>query len=215
MVRVLIVYLAVFSLFCNGALAQESQKTRGEKTLFLGKTTFGLHIPTLLAPPAGLGIYLGDSVLLGVESGSISVDQDDGNTKSSAEFTNQGIYVRIFTGNSFNFLLAVHQRNWKADATVTKTSGSTTETATASLEAKAQVATLGIGNQWSWDWGLVFGIDWVLGSSLLNSSSTSIVKTSTFVDDADATKELEEFGDFLNEVSAFPGVFNITIGLAF
>jgi len=222
MKRILIICLAICAMFYNVALAQESQKVRADKTIFLGITPVGIHIPTLVAPPVGIGFYLGDSWLFGIESGSKSLDQDDGDTKSSADFSNQGIYARWFTGNSFNILFAVHQRNWKASAVVTKSvrSGFTivTESATADLEAKATVATIGIGNQWSFGWGLVLGADWALGSALLSSSSTATITANGFSntqDAADAEKDLTEFGDFLNKASSFPGVLNLTIGFAF
>ncbi|MCP4751367.1 MAG: hypothetical protein GY866_10770, partial [Proteobacteria bacterium] len=194
---------------------------RGDSLLLVGMSG-GLHIASALTTPATLAVYLGESVLIGVESGSASSSQDDAEGEAEATYTNQGIYLRYFMGNSFNILVAANNRTWTADATVTQTTvtwtGTTTETVTADLEASATIGTLGIGNQWLTDFGFTLGIDWIVGSGILGSSVSSNIKTTTTTDPAEMAQfqqDLEDFGEFLNLVSALPGFFVVTIGFTF
>ncbi len=203
----------IFLISVNNLYAVDSTGVRKNKTVFLGATPAGIHIPTIIATPFGVGFYLGDSGLIGFETASASSNQDDGDNTSTATFTNQGIYARWFTGNSFNLLFAIHSRTFEADATVVDPD--TSDSATADLKAEALVGTIGIGNQWSFDWGLVIGADWAVASGLINSSSSVNLRSSTYSDPAEATKDMEEFAEVLNLVSALPGFVNLTLGFAF
>ncbi|MCP4294016.1 MAG: hypothetical protein GY786_00210 [Proteobacteria bacterium] len=203
----------IFLMSVNNLYAAGSSGVRANKTVFLGVTPAGIHVPTIIAKPMGGGFYLGDSGLIGYETASASDNQDDGDSTSTVTFTNQGIYARWFTGNSFNLLFAVHNRTFEADVTVVDPD--TSYSATADLKAEATVGTIGIGNQWSFDWGLVIGADWAFASGLINSSSSVDIRSHTYADPADATKELEKFAEFLNLLSASPGFVNLTLGFAF
>ena len=226
--------LAIVFLSASVAVAAETRAHRSDSLIFLGISPFGIHIPTLFASPVGVGIYLGDNLLFGVESGGISGEsQDDaGTATTSASFDNTGAYIRLFPGtNSFNFFAAVHKREWDLQATSTfisidpVTGFFTTVRASAALTASATVGTLGIGNQWIMDFGLVLGMDWLLLSGPISSETTAVVsatgtvggftQTLTPQQKAEGEKDLKEFADFLNDVSAIPGLFVFTIGLAF
>ena len=225
--------LVLAILFLSAPLAQaaDTRANRSDSFVFLGTSPVGIHIPTLIAPPVGLGIYLGDNWLFGVESGSVAGEsQDDAGSTASVSFENTGAYIRWFPGtNSFNYFAAVHQRKWEARASSTFSSFEagffTTVRADAELTASATVGTLGIGNQWIMDFGLVLAADWLVLSGLISSESTAVVnatgtvggitQTLTPQQKRDAEKDMKEFGDFLNQVSALPGFLVFTIGLAF
>ena len=228
--------LAILFLSAPFAQAAETRANRSDSLIFLGISPFGIHIPTLIAPPVGFGIYLGDNLLIGVESGSVSASgdsQDDaGTSTTNVSFDNTGAFVRLFPGtNSFNFFAAVHKREWAVDATATfigidqATGFFATVQASAALTASTTVGTLGIGNQWIMDFGLVLGMDWLLLSGPISSETTAVVnavgtvggftQTLTAQQKAQGEKDLTKFADFLNDVSAIPGLFVFTIGLAF
>ncbi|MCH7478490.1 MAG: hypothetical protein IIA14_10360, partial [SAR324 cluster bacterium] len=113
--------LAIVFLSASVAVAADTRANRSDSLIFLGISPFGIHIPTLFASPVGVGIYLGDNLLFGVESGSISGEsQDDKGSTGTASFDNTGAYIRLFPGtNSFNFFAAVHKREWDVQATST------------------------------------------------------------------------------------------------
>ena len=222
--------LAIVFLSASVAVAADTRANRSDSLIFLGISPFGIHIPTLIASPVGVGIYLGDNLLFGVESGGISGEsQDDKGSTGTASFDNTGAYVRLFPGtNSFNFFAAVHKREWDIAATSSFFNSETGQSviASAALTASATVGTLGIGNQWIMDFGLVLGMDWLLLSGPISSETTAVVSVTGTVagipnqflapqQKAQAERDLKDFAEFLNDVSAIPGLFVFTIGLAF
>ncbi|MCP4751762.1 MAG: hypothetical protein GY866_12770, partial [Proteobacteria bacterium] len=65
-------FLFIAMLFSASlALAADSRGNRGDSLLLVGMSG-GLHIASALTTPATLAVYLGESVLIGVESGSAS-----------------------------------------------------------------------------------------------------------------------------------------------
>jgi len=192
----------------------------------LGMAPVGIHLATLVAPPVRVAVLLGD-LTVGFDSGSASSSQTSGTAKSIATYTNQGLNVRYFFGNSFNASLGYHMRNYSAEATATSStstySGGSWTTTTASetftLDAKTTVATLGIGNHWLMDWGLWIGVDWLLASNALSQTSeatlTSSTGTVTAAESAKFKKDAEKLGDLINAVSASSGFAVLTIGFAF
>jgi len=192
----------------------------------LGMAPVGIHLATLVAPPVRVAVLLGD-LTVGFDSGSADNSQSSGTAKSTATYTNQGLNVRYFFGNSFNASLGYHMRNYSAEATATSStstySGGSWTTTTASetftLDAKTTVATLGIGNHWLMDWGLWIGVDWLLASNALSQTSeatlTSSTGTVTAAESAKFKKDAEKLGDLINAVSASSGFAVLTIGFAF
>ena len=194
----------------------------------LGMAPVGIHLATLVAPPVRVAVLLGD-LTVGFDSGSADNSQSSGTAKSTATYTNQGLNVRYFFGNSFNASLGYHMRNYSAEATATSTTStfdsdtwawtSTTSSETFTLDAKTTVATLGIGNHWLMDWGLWIGVDWLLASNALSQTSeatlTSSTGTVTAEESAKFKKDAEKLGDLINAVSASSGFAVLTIGLAF
>ena len=192
----------------------------------LGMAPVGIHLATLVAPPVRVAVLLGD-LTVGFDSGSASSSQTSGTAKSIATYTNQGLNVRYFFGNSFNASLGYHMRNYSAEATATSStstySGGSWTTTTASetftLDAKTTVATLGIGNHWLMDWGLWIGVDWLLASNALSQTSeatlTSSTGTVTAAESAKFKKDAEKIGDLINAISASSGFAVLTIGFAF
>ena len=186
----------------------------------------GIHLATLVAPPVRVAVLLGD-LTVGFDSGSADNTQSSGTAKSTATYTNQGLNVRYFFGNSFNASLGYHMRNYSAEATSTSSSSTysggswttTTASETFTLDAKTTVATLGIGNHWLMDWGLWIGVDWLLASNALSQTSeatlTSSTGTVTAAESAKFKKDAEKLGDLINAVSASSGFAVLTIGLAF
>jgi hypothetical protein len=211
--------------------ANSSRENRDESTVFLGISPIGLHIPTLLTHPVGLGVYLGPNWMAGAEYGSFSATFDDGDSKATANYQNIGAYTRWFPGtNSFNLGLAVHRRTFKADAETAvddPTYGSVD--VTGSLKATATVGSLIVGNQWMMDFGLVLALDWVIVSGLISGKTdsklngTAVLPDGTVVDldkldpktKRKSERDLSSLGDVVNQASAFPGLLVFTIGWAF
>ena len=219
--------LCLSILFCASvAWAADSAGNRGDSFIMLGMAPVGIHLATLVAPPVRVAVLLGD-LTVGFDSGSASSSQTSGTAKSIATYTNQGLNVRYFFGNSFNASLGYHMRNYSAEATATSStstySGGSWTTTTASetftLDAKTTVATLGIGNHWLMDWGLWIGVDWLLASNALSQTSeatlTSSTGTVTAAESAKFKKDAEKLGDLINAVSASSGFAVLTIGFAF
>ena len=210
-------------LFSSVAFAQ-SQRTPGQrppveksrqdqKILFVGWSPFGVHIPTYLTRPYNLGLYVKDYALVGLEYGSVSLNTEFGDHKAKASYTNMGVYARLFSGFSLNYLFAIHKRNFEGEITTTLSGQEYSVVA----KTEAQVATIGLGNQWKTDFGLVLGVDWGVFSKTLASSSTVEVKAES-ISDSDR-KSLEEDGeelaDYVNTMSALPGFLILTLGWAF
>jgi hypothetical protein len=87
-----------------------------------------------------------------------------------------------------------------------------------SLDADAIVGTIGVGNEWLMDFGLTIGCDWVVGSGIISSSVKKKVSSNTDLPEEDkkeAEKELDKLGKLLNDFSASPGAFILTLGLSF
>ena len=219
--------LCLSILFCASvAWAADSAGNRGDSIVMLGMAPVGIHLATLVAPPVRVAVLLGD-LTVGFDSGSADNSQSSGTAKSTATYTNQGLNVRYFFGNSFNASLGYHMRNYSAEATSTSStstySGGSWTTTTASetftLDAKTTVATLGIGNHWLMDWGLWIGVDWLLASNALSQTSeatlTSSTGTVTAEESAKFKKDAEKLGDLINAVSASSGFAVLTIGFAF
>ena len=219
--------LCLSILFCASvAWAADSAGNRGDSIIMLGMAPVGIHLATLVAPPVRVAVLLGD-LTVGFDSGSADNTQSSGTAKSTATYTNQGLNVRYFFGNSFNASLGYHMRNYSAEATSTSSSSTysggswttTTASETFTLDAKTTVATLGIGNHWLMDWGLWIGVDWLLASNALSQTSeatlTSSTGTVTAAESAQFKKDAEKLGDLINAVSASSGFAVLTIGLAF
>ena len=219
--------LCLSILFCGSvAWAADSAGNRGDSIIMLGMAPVGIHLATLVAPPVRVAVLLGD-LTVGFDSGSADNTQSSGTAKSTATYTNQGLNVRYFFGNSFNASLGYHMRNYSAEATSTSSSSTysggswttTTASETFTLDAKTTVATLGIGNHWLMDWGLWIGVDWLLASNALSQTSeatlTSSTGTVTAAESAKFKKDAEKLGDLINAVSASSGFAVLTIGLAF
>ena len=221
-----ILILSIVSLFLVNGLAfgADSRANRAERIGYIGMTPIGIHIPTILTQPVQVGVFLGDSLMVGLETGEAKFEDTDSDTNatSSVTYTNQGAWTRYFAGNSFNFLFAYNKRTFSGSATVTETqtttvngtSVSATARADASVEAVANVLTFGVGNQWNLG-GFVLGVDWLVGSSLSSSSNSYTVGTNTGVDTTTIETDLDKLGKDLNDISAFPGLMILTLGFSF
>ena len=212
--------VVLFSLLlASSAFAADSAGNRKDKSLYVGFVPFGLHIATLISQPMQVGFYATPDLLVGVESGGATSEQDDGDSKSTATYTNQGVFARYFTGNSFNFLLAYNKRAFTADATVTQTDYvqgvPVTSKAEAAVEAEANVVTLGVANHWTFDFGMVLGFDWLVASGIASESNSYSIKSNTGISSTEVEKDLDDLGKALNVISAFPGVMILTLGFTF
>ena len=219
--------LCLSILFCGSvAWAADSAGNRKDSIIMLGMAPVGIHPATLIAPPIRVAVILGD-ITVGIDAGSADSSQTSGTAKSTATYTNQGLNLRYFFGNSFNASFGYHMRNYSAEATASSSTYSysggtwttTTATETFTLDAKASVATIGIGNHWLLDWGLWIGGDWVLAGSALSSTSeatsTNTSGTISATESAKFKKDAEALGDLVNDISASSGFAVLTIGFAF
>lgn len=231
--RTLALVICLVALTVTSALAASSEDNRDDSLIFVGVSPFGITAPHIIGAlvgspylPVSAGVYLGSHFLIAGEYGFMSVDAEEdqaGDSEFKGEFTNLGIYARIWPGtNSFNFLVAVRQRTWDIDARVDIVDDTTgfARQVGVSLDADATVATLGIGNQWVTDFGLTIGLDWLVVSGLIDSSTSGKIDAAELntlapADVAEAEQELEDVGDALNEISALPGFLVLTIGWSF
>jgi len=199
-----------------------SADNRGDSIIFVGISPFGLHLPTLATQPLSLGVHLGDSLLLAVESGSRDFTvKGTKNDELSGTYSNQGIYARWFTGNSFNFLLGYHKRSLEVVYDYEIKVATIAVPLTSDVTYEANVATLGFGNQWLTDFGMVIGMDWLLLSSVTGSSfdfSTPALPGNVPLDATTQTKldkAKQDANDLLDLASSIPGILVLTIGYSF
>lgn len=207
----LIVFLMVFA--ASAVFARSSRENRGDNFIFFGYTPVGVHIATLFSQPFSVGFIFGESLEIGFEAGTWQDSDNDGDVSFSGEFSNSGVFLKWFPGNSFYFSLSGHKREWTLTATSTLSSGNV---ALATVKTEATVVGIGIGNQWMFDFGLFIGVDWVLLSGAVSSSKTVNISSSlSAADQAEAQRDFEEAGDTLNRWSGLSGAAILTIGFSF
>mgnify|MGYP001377773212 FL=1 len=221
--------LCLSILFCGSvAWAADSAGNRKDSIIMLGMAPVGIHPATLLAAPARVAVILGD-LTVGIDAGSGSSSYYTTGkattflTTTSGTYTNQGLNARYFLGNSFNFSLGYHMRNFSGTTTATAYTlsnyGVTYQIETFTMDAKTSVATIGIGNHWLMDWGLWIGGDWVLASSALSQTkevtSTGTTGSPSAAQLASFKKNAEAAADEMNAWSASGGFAVFTIGFAF
>jgi len=249
------VALSAFGLLITGLAAPvlaDSESNRGDSILFLGTTPWGVHGPTILASPFfktkdpkakvksdggssinTVGMYLGDSWLVGLQMGTGKLTYEDAKTsgaitetaKSTMDFTTTGAYVRWFPGNSFNVLLSVDNREFALKGGYVATDGVNAIKSTVDMKTTSQVATLGLGNQWNTDFHLVIGVDWAVVSALMSNKTDFTVSGSGSVNGTPVAltaaekkameDDVKQFGTDLGKFSSFPGALIVTLGLAF
>ena len=204
------------------AFGKSSEENRGDSLLYVGITPgLLLHPPSLLSQPVGVAVYLGKSLVLGGEFGSNSATQDNNGDVATVSYTNMGVVLRWFPGNSFNFLLAAHQRTWDGRANVNISNGlGGTIPVGMSMQAQTTVGSLGIGNQWMADFGLTWGFDWFVLSGPLSSTTRFAIDASALgglgaTQIAEAETRGNDMLKVLNLVSVFPGLFVFNLGWSF
>ena len=216
--------LCLSILFCGSvALAADSAGNRKDSIIMLGMSG-GIHSASILAAPARVAIILGD-LTVGIDAGSGSPTYTStGWTETTGTYTNQGLNARYFLGNSFNFSLGYHMRNFSGTTTATAYtssyfSGVSYQTETFTVDTKTSVATIGIGNHWLLDWGIWIGGDWVLASNTLSQTkevtSTGTTGSPSATQRASFKKNAEAAADEMNAWSASGGFAVFTIGFAF
>lgn len=188
-----------------------TQGNRRDSFLYVGISPFGIHIPTLFTTPFSVGVFLGESLYLGGEFGFWDIDFTDDDDTSIGSYSNVGGVVRYFTGNSFYLSAALHYRTWSVDVTYDYSSS----TGAGTLDASALVGSIGLGNQWITDIGFTFGIEYVVLSALLSSSVDANVTATGGGSASEADDELNVIGEFLNDVSAWPGFLIFSFGWSF
>lgn len=232
-------WLLVFILLPGFAHA----KGKGDREAFIGITPISAQAPVFLATPWEVGMILGENWTISLDYGWSSFDfnhdeeEEHGNMMgnggsmsnerwelwegeldqatwmdANGNYKSQGVKLRMFLTDSLNLLVALHERQFNANL-----GGPTT--GQGKVNAKAQVASLGIGSQWFLDAGLVVGVDWAVGSSLIGQSvSTSWKEEPTSLTTAEqdtALAEMRTFGESANALSARSGGFNLFIGWSF
>ncbi len=213
-----------FILIYNFGFSQTSQDNRGDSYFYIGLMPVGAHVTTLLARPFAVAVYLGSNIIVGAEYAKVADSQYQSeyytekakgieeSSDVSGTFVTQGAFVRFFSeGSSLNLLLAYHYRVWEGEGILSKNE----DIATGSMKFESDVATIGFGNQWMADSGLTLGIDWYADSRAVERKITYQVTSNTGIPEDEVNDEIEDFGEFLNSVSALPGFFVITLGMSF
>jgi len=177
-----------------------SRDNRDDSIIFIGITPFGLHEPTSLTHPFVFGIYIGTGLQIGVESGTVNFENDS----ATATATNRAVFVRLFSGGSFNFRVSVNERIWYAETTDTQVA--------VTAQTTIRSMTIGIGNQWITDSGVTIGGDWVF---FTRESETAVIYSKNFAQNLAAQAA---FADLSKEEELFDtgmGLVNFTIGYSF
>ena len=179
----------------SSALAADSKGNRKSNSILIGVTA-GIHPFYILNSPYRIEIP-GEDWSFGLEYGS--------GTWSSLNISNQGLYARYFTGNSFNILMGYFQRGFSSDGW--STTNASLSTVTYKVDTKITDFGLAIGNQWIYDWGGSLGIDWyMMGTG--SATTTATVTSGT----ADATSNAKASSDTKVSTS---GIFIFTYGFSF
>jgi len=211
--KLLTVLVSLF-MFTGIAVAGDSASNRGDSFLMVTVNPVGIDLRKATgAMPVDVGIYLGESLILGATAANGTWEEDNEDSKTTITYTNSGAFIRAFPGNSFNLFASYNQGTWDGEFTVIEASTS----ATGTFKAEATVAMFGLGNHWLLDSGITIGADWVFGGTILDSSTTVTYSGSTLSadDKVEADKDLTEIGDILNDWSASPGAVNFFIGFSF
>ncbi len=147
---------------------------RRDSILFIGITPVGISVPVNLTRPFSVGFYLGQDKQFGLEYGYSNFNESGTIVSSTASLDISGIYMRHFTGNSFNLLFGVRQRTWTAEATVKKWQASSNSYRTTAVVRtdSMQMIRFGIGNQWVTDSGITLGGDWGIVTTRIGNISS-------------------------------------------
>ena len=178
-----------------------SKNHRDDSIFFIGITPVGLHKPTVVTHPFVFGIYIGTGLQIGVESGTASFSNDI----ADATAIHRSVFVRLFPGGSFNFLLAVNERIWSAEA-------NTISSVPVTAMTTKKTYTYGIGNQWITDSGVTIGGDWVF---FTQESDSETIYSANYAGNPAAQAA---FADLSMEEDLFAtgiGAANFTIGFSF
>ncbi len=221
----MILFLAIF-LVSLPLFAATSSENRADSMLFIGISPIGVHAVTILTRPYNVGFYLGSSFMMGFEYGKVNDSdyehtyldkkydgEDSGEeTNVSGSYTNEGVYGRVFSGDSsLNLYLGYHVRTWDGEGTLTKETGE----AEADMTFRSSTGTMGIGNLWQFDSGLTIGINWYVDSRILEQSVDYKITSNTGIPEDEIEEEVEDFGKFLNAVSGLFGFVVVTAGMSF
>ena len=213
-------------LFAFSLSAATSQENRKDSLVYVGLTPFGIHAPSILTRPLNVGVYLGSNFMFGAEYGRLQdsdyehaylekkydEDHSSDETNVSGSYTNEGVYLRVFSGeSSLNLYVAYHVRTWDGEGTLTRDSG----VATGTMKFQTRVGSVGIGNRWQFDSGLTFGVDWYVDSRILEQSLEYEITSNTGIPQDEVETEVEDFGKFLNAVSGLPGLCVVSFGISF
>lgn len=172
--------------------------------MFVGASPVDIYNPSVSAMPYSVGLYLGDSLILGVENFSKGYS----NGIASATAGGQSIFIRIFTGNSYNMKLAMHERTIKSAIDIGN--GATTMQETDTRE----FISFGIGNQWITDAGITLGGDWVFyGKSTGKRKYTS--ENNGGPDVSTAQNAIDVLKNGINVYNFGFGLVTFTIGFTF
>ena len=201
-------------MFAGIASAGSSESNRGDSYLMAIWNPIGVDARKVTgAQTVDLGIYLGDSFILGGTAANGTWEDDEGTSNITISYTDVGAFARVFPGNSFNVFASYNERTWDGEFTVTEAFTS----ATGKFQAVATVAMFGLGNHWLLDSGITIGADWVFGGTILDSS-VAVTYSGSNLSAADKTKadeDLTKLGDLVNEFSASPGFLNFYLGFSF
>ncbi len=140
-----------------------SKDNRKKRWFFVGAVPAGYNHYSELARPLTLGIYLGSNAMLGLELGTKkSVSSSEYN--QSGEFENSQFFLRIFSGETFNYLLGLNTRTWTGTASDSDSS--------LKVEEMYRYVSFGIGSQWLLDSGVTIGADWFVFAPQISEKSS-------------------------------------------
>ncbi len=230
-----IVILIQFVVISSYTFATDSQQNRTDDLFFVGLASEKNIWAS--AYPINLGVYISDSIVIGIEYG-VGVfkiaNLFDRSEEQTGKYTSSNLYLRGFIGNSFNMIFGYHNRKWEGDfefpicqTTIFDLFSCTNQVGefNASLDVDASVLSAGIGNQWQFDSGITIGFDWIVLFSMLSedkrtsvseySGSATLTSEQQSSFKRDVKTKIDDLADDAANYSRYPSFLSIMLGFSF
>ncbi|MDH5752608.1 MAG: hypothetical protein OEZ59_09355 [Deltaproteobacteria bacterium] len=214
----LMVIFAMLMALVPTAFGASSELNRDDRLIFVGLPPLGISVPALLSLPFSLGVYVGDDMLFAGEAGRKTYKYENMGQSVEGSYTNLGGYMRWFPGNSFNVYAGMHHRTVEVEGKINFEAGGIKSNEYIVAKLQTITGSLGIGNQWIMDFGLTIGIDWLVGTAVIDQAeSFSDSKGAYTLLTPEEKKAVEEEMALINKVlGGYPGgLFLLQFGWAF
>ncbi len=223
-------------LLCfSRALAETSREVRGDNYVNITQTLVGLDLQGLTVRPVGIGLFLGESYEIGLQSGQgqwtdgtgmgyYTSSSSGGGTSTSSIMVEAGegdiqinysaVYARMFLGNSFYFILKHAQTNWEGRALISDDDNWYYSEATVDMKVTTSVSSLGVGNQWTIGSFITIGADWFVYPIAKSHSLTYTTIDDPNSDPDELDNRMDKAANMFGTISGFQ-IVTFYIGITF